>query len=104
MYYSYRQRSHCTSRHCTFYLHMSIYVFAVHAGWDFVNENLSNSFRFPLKSETDIPIKEKHWTILCRDDCSIDPSYHHIILKIVGFKVIFIYKKTAFHKLSKFAI
>ena len=50
MYYSYRQRSHCTSRHCTFYLHMSIYVFAVHAGWDFLNENLSNSLRFSLKS------------------------------------------------------
>ena len=36
---------------------MSIYVFAVHAGWDFVNENLSKFLRFSLKSETDTQIK-----------------------------------------------
>ena len=27
----------------------------------------------------------KHWTIQRRDDCSVDPSFHCIILKIVGF-------------------
>ena len=32
-------------------------LFAVHAGFDFVNKNLSNSLRYPLKSETDEPIK-----------------------------------------------
>ena len=26
-----------------------------------------------------------HWTIRRWDDCSVDPSSHHIILKIVGF-------------------
>ena len=26
-----------------------------------------------------------HWMIRRRDDCSVDPSSHHIILKIVGF-------------------
>ena len=29
--------------------------------------------------------QNKHWTIRQRDDHSINPSSHHIILKIVGF-------------------
>ena len=29
--------------------------------------------------------KKKHWTIQLRDNRSIDPTFHRIILKIVGF-------------------
>ena len=33
--------------------------------------------------------QNKYWTIKRQNDCSVDPSTHHILLKIVGFLVYF---------------
>ena len=60
----------------------------------FQSNSVKNSWKCPkAKSATHcltelFPIyQNKHWTIRRRDDRSVDPSSHHIILKIVGFHV-----------------
>ena len=58
----------------------------------FQSNSVMNSFKCPKSKSLSryliefFPIyQNKHWTIRRQDDCSIDPSSHHIILKIIGF-------------------
>ena len=58
----------------------------------FQSNSVMNSLKCPKSKSLShcltelFPIyQNKHWTIRLRDDCSVDPSSHHNILKVVGF-------------------
>ena len=58
----------------------------------FQSNSVMNSLKCPKSKSLSHCLTElfpfyqnKHWTIQRRDDRSVDPSFHRIILKIVGF-------------------
>jgi hypothetical protein len=61
----------------------------------FQSNSVINSFKCPKSKSLShfltelFPIyQNKHWTIRQRDDRSVDPSSHRIVLKIIGFQII----------------
>jgi hypothetical protein len=62
----------------------------------FQSNSVMNSLKCPKSKSLSHCLTElfpfyqnKHWTIQQRDDCSVDPSFRRIVLKIVGFLCVF---------------